>query len=210
MTTATKDKPILFSGPMVRAILEGRKTQTRRVIKPQPIVATDGKADWMVRGRWKGAVEPKTGLHNMASPYGAAGDRLWVRETWRVSISHENVKPSKLCEFTCSTLMDVDHKAKTTDHLMSPGRWRPSIYMPRWASRILLQVTEARVERLQEITEEDAQAEGFQFEAGGNEELGVGWRIGFSKVWDTINSKRGFSWDSNPWVWVVCFKRLKP
>ena len=239
--TTPKERPILFSGEMVRAILDGRKTQTRRVVKPQPIY--DGytpehrNADWYYpgvidrNGEMQPADEQAYGVWTwdgeMAwkSPYGAPGDRLWVRETW----AHVPVTA-----YRAST--GVHQTADPTDPDMAavyragwdrskPGRWRPSIHMPRWASRILLEVVSVRVERLQEISDSDAMAEGIE-RVGGNFSVCPwrNYRIGepgemsmhcsapsrsFMTLWESINAKRGYGWESNPWVWVVEFKQIK-
>jgi hypothetical protein len=179
-----KERPILFSGPMVRAILEGRKTQTRRVIKPvQP------RAD----GRWPAGRNPIDDC-----PYGASGDRLWVRETW----GH--------CDGgTCYRASEADSV------LPDDGRWRPSIHMPRWASRIALEVTDVRVEPLNSVSEEDAKSEGVTIPSYDRDLKPVevdgfvsgAARIAFKELWANINGLD--SWDANPWVWVISFKRVE-
>lgn len=205
-----KERPILFSGPMVRAILEGRKTQTRRPIRGVPPGITDvrnwGSLDPMASdpslwGFWGcegfDAAQPHNCLDFEARcPFGAPGDRLWVRETWSEEDVHE-----------------ISYRA--TDK--NPGllNWRPSIHMPRWASRITLEVTGVGVERLQDISQEDAQEEGIRGPlidpeldrmVGG--QIGVMPREAFARGWDHINGKRA-PWDSNPWVWVVSFRRTR-
>lgn len=204
-----KERPILFSGPMVRAILEHRKTQTRRVVKPRPHSATNAMADgdwWPHRGRsYNLGHKSKSFAKDVGAlcPCGTPGDRLWVRETW-ACLDPERRTP-------------VLYRASE-----SPLReyvWRPSIHMPRWASRITLDVTDVRVERLQDITEEDAKAEGV-------EQTSDGWwrlpdearlpgendcashpRAAFSALWESINGKG--SWAANPWVWVISFNRIE-
>lgn len=171
---------------MVRAILDGRKTQTRRVIKPQPHAAADAFA-WVARGkhsRWTAQKDGKAiGLWFLC-PYGGPGDRLWVRETW--------------CEFIDDQGRAVACAADGwAECPAEDDRWRPSIFMPRWASRITLEITGVRVERIQDISEEDAQSEG------------VPIPILFISLWDEINGNRGYGWESNPWVWVVEFKRVE-
>lgn len=174
-----KERPILFSGPMVQAILAGRKTQTRRIVKPQSAVLTDQ----MARGF---GVRPPT-VENAAvipCPYGQVGDRLWVREAWAV---HPE---------TGSLLYRADDDAPENT------RWKPSIHMPRKHSRILLEVVGIKVERLQAISREDAQAEGTDNYPGTNCPIDK-----FFNYWCYLN---GFdSWDANPWVWVVSFQRCK-
>jgi hypothetical protein len=194
------EKPILFSGPMIRAIMDDRKTQTRRVIKPQPewqMVAPrilDGSiavfgctATGYTRDTWR-------------SPYGQPGDHLWVRETWQ---------KCPVCGGT-NWRASANENGTICQHCDGDlGKWRPSIFMPRWASRITLRVTGVRVERVQEITEGDARVEGVKPMTWINHpENAPAHRVMFQPLWDSINSKRGFSWADNPWVWVVEFKRL--
>ena len=206
-----KEHPILFSAPMVRAILTGQKTQTRRVVKPQPAyVCSDWTFDaepgdvvmyhwWPYRlresrGRNKRAAGELTPVR-IKCPYGQPGDMLWVRETWRLWDSKaDSVIKGCLKEYDLDYLKTcyVEYRA-TTDH--DEGPWRPSIYLPRWASRLILHVKDVRVERLQDISYEDAQAEGVDPSR-------------FAELWNTINAKRGFGWENNPWVWVVTFKNL--
>lgn len=188
------EHPILFSSEMVRAILEGRKTQTRRVIKPQPY--------WEV-GR-------DIMQYPLDCPYGQPGDRLWVRETWASHPQLNKVKPKHL---NCA---EIYYRATCDND--SHYSWRPSIHMPRWASRITLEVTGVRVERVRDITAEDAVKEGWQEDCGwDNFTNGQVFRsdtpvsvIDFAYLWDSINAKRGHSWESNPWVFVVEFKVVQP
>lgn len=211
----SKERPILFSAPMVRAILEGRKTQTRRIVKmPSDLIdrvqfvraefadkSTPGQcgAFWAMEG--DGPVGPP-----ISCKYGQAGDRLWVRETWmedHSATTDEHGRLPILYRATC-----LNHPAE---------RWRPSIHMPRWASRIDLEVTGVRVERLQDISEADAIAEGLDRVNDGAAQFGVhglatSWRNdpreAFCALWESINGDR--SWDTNPFVWVIEFKRIKP
>lgn len=242
----SEERPILFSGPMVRAILEGRKTQTRRMLTPQP-----WKTNWIPDGykappwQWHKRHEnnvPSYTWHDDQQavlgpcPYGSHEDRLWVREKFGAF---------KLCSQECSpadatyvVLEDGTHVHR--DGSIYPGlseysddafwfKWRPSIHMPRWASRITLEVTGVRVERLQDISEQDSIAEG----AERNDSPGSvpdwepdwGYRTRcihypqgcecfphptakdwYRELWDIINGKG--SWNSNPWVWVIEFKRI--
>lgn len=238
------EHPILFSGPMVRAILEGRKTQTRRVVKPQPF-----PDDWvprLTRSGWRAwpRNEPNAGRFWTVGggygrcPYGQAGDRLWVRETWQaihVSIDPETgcgddvayaekipkdnpgygVFPS--CGVFSRRWWSVAYAADPgfEDNLEDRGfPWRPAIHMPRWASRITLQVTAVRVQRVQEISEEDAIAEGAPcgwFERDtidGLEKVPTDHRSGFAHLWKQINAKPGRTWADNPWVWAIDFLHL--
>lgn len=153
------DRPILFSGPMVRAILDGRKTMTRRLVRGATGAFWDHGA-WTptVTGndiRWDCAPH---GPHSMLlrCPYGVPGDRLWVRETWALGYHWDRYNPSS------SRTGEVWYRADTDEESVNRGRWRPSIHMPRWASRITLDVVRVRVERLQAITAKDVQAEGVQ------------------------------------------------
>lgn len=174
-----KERPILFSGPMVRAILAGRKTQTRRIVKPQSAVLTDQMARRL--GVRPPAVENATVI---PCPYGQAGDRLWVRETWAL---HPE---------TGSLLYKADDAAPNNI------KWKPSIHLPRKHSRILLEVVDTGVERLKSISLGDAQAEGTDDNPGTNCPIDK-----FFNYWCYLN---GFdSWDANPWVWVVKFKKLE-
>ena len=191
---------------MVRAILEGRKTQTRRVVKPQDAVEFNdvGAFMWLHDERKPHPCEyacSRGGLE--LCPYGAPGDRLWVRETWAC------LDPSRRTV--------VLYKADE-----SPLReyvWRPSIHMPRWASRLTLEVTGVRVERLQDISEEDAKAEGCSgFDPSPEAESGTAFvwkgrsskpdpRAHFAWLWESFNGPE--SWAANPWVWVVEFRRVE-
>ena len=182
-----KERPILFSGPMVRAILEGRKTQTRRVVKFDPCPSSYAM------------VSHYDGLGNVVltdgsylrCPYGQPGDRLWVRETWahrRWMLGDASPDPT--------TVYRAD-----SDDLRGCDRWRPSIHMPRWASRITLEVVSVRVERLQDISEEDAMAEGVALAENYRGRLAH-----FAGLWEQINDLG--SWNANPWVWVVEFRKL--
>ena len=179
-----KERPILFSGPMVRAILDGRKTMTRRVMKPQPedYPYHHGLAVYRVAKK---------------CTYGVPGDLLWVRETWASDVDG--------CPAGLS--YRADHLDPRGDGPANPMRWRPSIFMPRWASRLTLRITSIRVERVQDITEADARAEGFK-DVAGKYARGDEARIWFAELWDDINAKRGFGWDANPWVWVVGFEQV--
>lgn len=205
-----KERPILFSGPMVRAILEGRKTQTRRIVKPQPAddVRTCNLPNNNVTG-WESSLRHSYGPTTVhVCPYGNPGDRLWVREKWA-----EMKWPPTGPRFVYSADKDCD---------FTP--WRPSIHMPRWASRITLEVASVRMERLQDISEADAIAEGIERVRGierGFKEVTPLWkhytdpsfqgadqRGSFRSLWQSINGPE--SWAANPWVWVVEFKCIKP
>ena len=195
-------KPILFSGEMVRAILDGRKTQTRRVIKPQPAFVANYYESGKKRTAWSGgSSDPKL----LKCPYGQTGDLLWVRETWA---SHKYMDDTKPSDFTAGAqMLPVWYRA---DNVQSDerGNWRPSIFMPRWASRITLRVAGVSVDRVQDMSDEDCINEGMWMYSPNNagpapEILSRG---DFAELWDSINAKRGYAWDSNPWVWVVEFE----
>jgi hypothetical protein len=203
---AVRERPLLFSAPMVRAILEGRKTQTRRLIEPQPpewidkfgYTAFTPPGHISGRGYWKGVPGDEGPAEKFfRCPHGAAGDRLWVRETWR-------------CGNTGVGKMDSVHYRADADESPAPGQWKPSIFMPRWASRITLEVTGVRVERLSDISEEDARAEGVELNPKAMY-MGAATmaprRFEFAKLWDSINGKRA-AWASNPWLWVIAFRRV--
>ena len=207
------ERPILFSAEMVRAILEGRKTQTRRAIKPVPTFNGGGAchdADALqqdyVEPHW---VFPKT------CPYGAPGDLLWVRETWCQGADDGRQVPLRMATLYRAdgehvTLSDGDGFTQTNRDGSEKSPWRPSIHMPRWASRITLRITDIRVERLQSVSHEDCEAEGCP---GGHGSIpGYPYsatpREHFQTLWNQINGPG--AWDANPWVWVVCFERVKP
>ena len=189
------ERPIIFNSPMVRAILAGTKTQTRRAVKPQP--AAD--LGYMMGYSQQYAIQcgedwPDDARDRVRCPYGAPGDRLWVRETW----GHWGmIEPESDC---------IIYRA---DADQSGIVWHSSIHMPRWASRILLEVVAVRVERVQDISEADALAEGMLLEEKWTPDLRYPARAAYAKLWDEINAKRGYPWAANPWVWVVEFKRLE-
>lgn len=233
-------RPILLNDEMVRAILEGRKTQTRRIMKPQPVIDSNG---WF---RWDGhKPNSKFGAYasnridlqaisifvGVSCPYGRPGDRLWVRETF----SDVNLQGAPGIAYRADddirdlmaepSFQDEDgafnynderlktyHFAVWSEDLLSgsEGRWRPSIHMPRWASRIMLEITDVRVERLQDISGEDSAAEGVTDPIGSPRAYGVVTkqfaRDQFMRLWESINGPD--SWQVNPWVWVVEFKRI--
>jgi len=186
-----KELPILFSGPMVQAILDGRKTMTRRVVKPQP--AGDEFNGFNAFG--EAIFYPRSDDSDDAGlrrcPHGQPGDRLWVRETW------QHNPYGGIVYRAGSGILNCDGRG-----------WRSPICMPRWASRITLEITAVRVERVQDISEEDAMSEGAMFCNHGVEHDGMHYRCGFCALWNSLNAKRGYGWDTNPWVWVLAFKRL--
>ncbi len=218
------DRPILYSGPMVRAILADRKTQTRRLVKVgDTIEERDDGTRWPYFKTW---THGDDGSPWAACPYGAPGDRLWVRETWRYHDWTEDGQPwiayraddsAALCEDVTPEWCDrveaawatlSDPRNTAIDGRARDRKWRPAIFMPRWASRLTLAVVSVRVERLQAITEEDAIAEGVDpapFCKAGRpgDQLHV---EAYEDLWDTLNAKRA-PWSSNPWVWRVEFRR---
>jgi len=185
------ERPILFSGEMVRALLEGRKMQTRRIIKPQPDIA-DPELEKVLPAAWE------DGFIDVECPYGIIGDRLWVRETF--------------CEFLDDYIYKADEK------LPPYHKWKPSIHMPRTACRIALEITGVRIERLQDISEDDALAEGIfkstydnyfhstLHPVKGTYQCWVSARQAFEMLWKSINGVN--SWEENPWVWVIEFRRV--
>lgn len=194
-----KIKPILFSGEMVRAILDGKKTQTRRVLKNQGHPRWN-KAELTKSGRWMlfDASDPDChGFLKNSCPYGNHGDLLWVREKFKI------LQDSK------QPLYAAKPSAEKTGRSIPPGNWKPSIHMPRWASRITLLVESVRVERIQDISYEDCLAEGMPGHGEiNNYGAGGGVVDAFAAYWDLINATRGYSWAKNPWVWVINFSRI--
>ncbi len=189
----TTERPMLFSAPMIRALLAGTKSQTRRVVKDTGLYAIDAA----IHGAETAARE----LQALASrcPYGQPGHKLWVREAfihepadycWEASVSI----PSRPA---CTV-----YRADAADP--SGGTWKPSIHMPRALSRITLEVTGVRVERLQAISEADARAEGYELGAPPCIDAPLRW---YRHLWEQINGAG--SWDANPWVWCVSFKRVE-
>lgn len=227
----TKERGILFQAPLVRAILAGKKSQTRRLIKPQPFRCDERvehyaefNADvryptgWRAKDLFVADESPVSFAEQLAEhcPYGPAGRRLWVRETWRRSA---NAEAADAAGMSWATI--VGPSTEYAADLEKPGvGWRPSIFMPRHKSRITLEVTEVRVQRLQDITEEDAIAEGVeplarihasQAVAGenrGRTQVTHPYTLALAVLCDTINGDRA-SWASNPWVWCISFRRLE-
>lgn len=230
------ERGMIFNAEMVRVILDGRKTQTRRIMKAQPsedftpmnmALEADYKARWYTPGivDKDGYLQPAGkevfGVANenegYSCPFGAVGDRIWVRETWaRYNIDQDS--------------HDMAYRATIPEDWPESGRWRPSIHMPRWASRITLEITDVRVERLNAISEQDAQSEGvhtevwdqtvvarnyaaidefFQFwseDMPHYVEMNQLYRSSFRSLWESIYGAE--NWQANPWVWVIEFKRV--
>ncbi len=208
-----KERPILFSSPMIRAIRERRKTKTRRVITPQ---RTDDLG-WLYHDRGRKVYAVRQGMRGLAMrallavcPYGGVGDRLWVRETWHVLPidAFEKAFTSGKCatisaDFTRAVFYAADAETGFPK--------RPSIFMPRWASRLTLEIVNVGVERVQDMSEADARAEGAQtvlaMHADGSDGPAT-YTDAFADLWDSINATRGYGWDVNPWVWVIEFKQV--
>ncbi|MBY4692781.1 hypothetical protein K6W21_01590 [Burkholderia latens] len=225
------ERPILFSGSMVRAILEGRKTQTRRVVK---LPHTNSLGEWeptMIGGEHGGrtaggeTVPLQGGLWHtrtgdcLMSPHGEPGDRLWVRETWSTDFARHYPCDGVWYAADNDRSNDIEVRdgvrgifsPESNAHV--PFRWRPSIHMPRALSRITLEITGVRIERLQEISESDARAEGVTIEDHHMRGYCAGAYLppsirAFHDLWDSLNSPRGHGWGVNPWVWVVEFRRV--
>lgn len=221
-----KERPIIFSAPMVRAILEGKKTQTRRGVKPVLPMHIERLRPWFREkpGVW---IDADGTNEERRCPYGVVGDRLWVRETWCLASDDygddnwppPDGRPSGTYDEKCW------YRATEPDVEGAEGKspWRPSIFMPRWASRITLEIADVRVERLQDISEEDARSEGIRevtkdgevrkfcvydrgdYSATPWADMPRSARAAFSALWDSINGDG--AWASNPWVWALTFKR---
>lgn len=210
----TKVKPILFSGSMVRALIEGRKTQTRRVLRVRPTKKTASLDDWQLDGVRIGPL-----------PY-APGDLLWVRESFITGWPLVDDVPDQYDENGSENPLTVWYRAtrdintwldESGNHACSVP-WASSIHMPRWASRLTLEVTAVKVERLQEISETDAISEGIGRSPHGNGDhwmnypvgsSAAGWadpRESFRSLWDSLNAKRGYGWEDNPWVCAIAFR----
>lgn len=200
-----KERPILFSGEMVRAVLDGRKTQTRRVMKNAGQVLSTAYKD--------SVLNIKVGNRYISCPYGQSGDRLWVRETFKYTHfskgydngiqqggDHDFAFGFAQVEYKDEVKKIINELDEDDVNIKKPviDKWYPSIHMPRWASRINLEITGVRVERLLDITRDDAIKEGHS-----GEEYPLVW---YSDLWDKINGPG--SWNLNPWVWVIEFKKI--
>jgi hypothetical protein len=226
-----KERPILFSAPMVRAILAGQKTVTRRVCAVQP-VEVDGL--WNAFYPWgeggHGIYETEAEMREefdrlmMAhNPYGVVGDRLWVRETWRTH-ERETDWVDGILFRADDAFVEIENTREAADRWIEAhengkhgNAWRPSIFMRPWMSRIRREITDIRIERLQDITEEQAKAEGVTTEPQQGKLNGkpatlypMTHRQAFIWLWDSINGKRrGCAWKDNPWVFAVAFKPIE-
>lgn len=218
MPEIAKERPILFSAPMVRAILNGEKTQTRRIMKHPPrkvvvhgvgpmlaVPKHSGDESWL----WPNARDEVLAM----CPRGKPGERLWVREAWRTVTEADALAPRELNE-AHRLWYEADAR-----HQPGFGKLRPSIHMPRWASRIMLEITDVRVERLDSISEADCWAEGieevmYDFDFDSNVTMANRLRCPvdnakplFALLWESINGPG--SWDANPWLWAIEFRRLR-
>ncbi|CAA0327728.1 hypothetical protein [Klebsiella pneumoniae] len=250
------ERGMIFNAEMVRAILDGRKTQTRRIMKPQPEPCPRG-GHWWPSNVFKTMLHVEEemqngkggwgGLVGDACPFGDVGDRIWVREAYRFPASLDDVSPTGVGEMAVATgyrkpwaptfyeftgtFSDGWKGFETPPKVSDAGKLRPSIHMPRWASRILLEITDVRVERLNAISEEDAQREGVHTEvwdqtvvarnyAARDEffqfwsedmphyvEMNQLYRSSFRSLWESIYGAE--NWQANPWVWVIEFKRVE-
>ena len=229
-----KERPILFNAPMVRAILEGRKTVTRRPIKPSMRgFDVSFELHQQEDGSWRpmhtfdeSCMDDQGTEHPIACPYGQPGDRLWVRETWGV-ISHTWNEHGDMVDWVpdrpATAIRELPFgRGYYSGHVIYAAdganewagdddgggeprsAWHPSIHMPRAACRILLEITHVRVERLQDISREQCIAEGPQCPVA--DHLARAWHVQFRDLWQST----GGNWDANPWVWVVEFKRVTP
>ncbi|MGU9887095.1 ASCH domain-containing protein [Serratia marcescens] len=215
-----KERPVIFNGEMVRAIIDGRKTQTRRIVKSDCMDIGE-KDDG---SRWPWREHDEGGDYWYPCPFGQVGDRLWVRETWQgplvdeehledYQVNADKFQTPEFCEYAADggarpEFCDLDDNARQG--------WKPSIHMPRWASRITLEITAVRVERLNDISEEDAKAEGVK-PAGDilpdypdtfltpKGDFATA-KVAFQRLWQSIYGEE--SWSANPWVWVIEFRRV--
>ena len=219
-----KEKPILFSGSMVNAILDGRKVQTRRVIKPQPQDVGFGRKcevhPYRTGTEWPFAYYERRfhGLWNSSKPLKCPfkSDILWVRETWGVFTVGGDHLPSLNYRANGQSNPIISNTHPLLKYYTDSVKWRPSIHMPKWACRIRLKVVDVSVERVQDISESDCLAEGVIHEE--DDFRGIGTHITkpteciierFAALWDSINMKRGFGFEQNPWVWKISFEVME-
>ena len=213
-----KERPIIFSTESVRAILDGRKTQTRRVKDPQPLSYCGFKYGIDEDGEWyelhhygRFPMVERIYPAKKLCPFGVPGDQLWVRETYIVRQLRTIPSLNKRVFYKADSHWSCD-KLKVTLVPLNESRnssyclhaWKSPLFMPRKFSRLTLEITDVRCERLQDITEEDAKAEGIILDPTCVLNSHIGH---YSLLWDKLNAKRGFGWDTNPWVWVIEFKK---
>ena len=211
-----KERPILFSTPMVQAILAGTKTQTRRIVKKAPtteinhrLIALDNGWNWQVDQQGVVPTMHREIDNPMVCPYGQIGDQFWVRESWYQKGTVGRSYPDD------DEYQFFGHKqAAYVADGDAPKDWtvrkRPSIHMPRWASRLQLEITNIRIERLNDISSEDAKAEGFDYSTHPSAiEMGyaIGAKTNFRFTWEQIYGQN--EWNKNPWVWVIEFKVIQ-
>jgi hypothetical protein len=227
-----RERPILFSGPMICAIMRDwqPKTQTRRIVLPsqtEPHVPPLTMEPWLIDGVqetdnhglpcWVGThPDYPTGEKWFSCPYGGVGDRLWVRETFTIVPVTAYRASTGIQQIINPTDPDEAAIYRAEWDRSGPGvGWKPSIHMPRWASRITLEIVNVRVECLQDISEEDAKAEGVargwyeRDTLDGAEIVPTDYRSGFRAAWNDMHAKKGHGWDVNPFVWVIAFTRLE-
>lgn len=198
-----KARPILFSPEMVRALLEGRKTQTRRVCSPQPVADRQWVSGFKVVTKRATYDVGHPAVHE-ACPYGVPGDLLYVREAFRLICAQDF--PDKVIE--------VDYRADNPNgnrlgDIFKPPKWKPGIHMPRHVSRITLRLTDVRVQRVQDISQRDVFAEGLTNHDMNTRYGGGSAQSCFAQLWDSINAERGYGWDTNQWVWALSFEVIK-
>lgn len=238
------ERGILFSGPMVKALLAGTKTQTRRIVK-----GIDQDCDGIVRRGskwqmlWNKSKNPDKALLelcDLSCPHGKPGDLLWVRETWNytrdLTVAEQELQSRILADFHAGTTGDIVSAALSLPNGSGEKRplyaadfgdwaynvdsdlhWKPSIHMPKWAARIWLEITDVRVERVQEISGRAAAAEGFRLPPYDPSQPDATFGIteksmidSFARTWRNLNDERpGWGWDENPWVWVISFRRIE-
>lgn len=209
-----KERPILFSTSMVKAILDGRKTQTRRLFKYAEHPAVIGYEPNGPHGWWKGTAKSEAVIQQYIStfpltikcPFGGVGDRLWVRETFRLY----DLDECPHADFPCGCPRNGTPLYKASHDCDDGEKWKPSIHMPRSACRLILEITNIRVERLQDVSVEDAKAEGFDYSTHPSA-IKMGYAIGaktnFRFAWEEIYGPN--AWNKNPWVWIVEFKVIQ-
>lgn len=220
VASAVRERPLIFTAESARAILAGTKMQTRRVVRPQPDWSPEvrstrltGPFFWPIGGLGQQCGAPIT-----RTQYGLPGDLLWVREAWSTRLDRDHLKPRDLDPKYDSPFFWADPETCNAVCGAAAGRKRASFHLPRWASRLTLEITDVRVQRLQEISEEDAKAEGVAplEHIGANQPILDTARgrtqathphvLAYAVAWDTLNDARA-PWKSNPWVWAIAFKR---